>query len=251
MRARKKVLKTKKYAFRRSFPKRALIGLAVILVLGAIFLFSILHKVSSVSCMVENKSCPENINEVASSFVGQPMWSLNRNIRVKLQEFSEIEQFSTRISPLGDVSISVVLRDPIIAIKAEGSTEATFYTENGVPAGVGSVTSLPIIMVKEQIDSSRIPFVVELSSELTRMLSIRTYELTQSALVLTLLDSRRLLYPLDGDVDTLLGATLITFSQLNAGTEKLIINNERGQPAEEKVVQEVDFRFKNPVLRAG
>jgi hypothetical protein len=72
------------------------------------------------------------------------------------------------------------------------------------------------------------------------------YQLTQrliadDSLIIELDDSIRVIFPLEGDGQLLLGALRLVNSQLNSGAKDSTIMKS--------MVKEIDLRFKNPVLR--
>lgn len=155
----------------------------------------------------------------------------------------EIASYSVRISPLGAASVEITLREGSIAFKPETTNAYTIYTKDGILVKEAQESSLPTVLLKEQIDTASVPFVATLSYELTTILPVSQMTVEGESLKVLLRDNRVLLYPLSGDIDVLLGSTLITFSQLNLTEGKLIIDRQA------VVIHEIDFRFKNPVLR--
>ncbi|GEM_PF-1522319 len=213
--------------------------LGTILLIGSLFLL----KVRSVSCSTTtNVPCPSVIETDLLRLEGMPLLRYAPSLK-QIVTRSEVKKYTTRISPLGSLAVTLTLRDPVIAFKASGAEVSTLYTEDGTVVGESTATDLPTIAIVEQVEKENIPFLAQFGYELSRTFSVNTFIVTGTALEVNLSDGRKLFYPLSGDIDVLLGASLLTFSQLNRDEGKLMIN---GEPT---AVKEIDFRFKNPVLR--
>lgn len=215
-------------------------------VLLAILLFSLFFflKVRSVSCELDRSlPCSSSLVEKLSAFEGTRLFQSERKIRQMLTSLPEVESYAVRTFPLGDVVVRIILREGRVAIKPESSNTYTLYTKDGILVKEASETNLPTIVLKEQINTEAVPFVAALSYQLTTILPVSQMTVEGESLKVVLRDNRILLYPLEGDIDVLLGSTLITFSQLNLTDGKLIIDRQA------VVIREIDFRFKNPVLR--
>lgn len=223
--------------------RKLFLGIGVLLV--AVFIFSVFFlKVRSVTCELTSESpCPPAIFTSVMKFEGKPLAASVRQISSFLQNSSLVQSFSVKVSPLGDVSLFVAVRLPDIALKSDNNSSYNLYTKEGVFVQTVESTNLPTIVVKDQISSEEVQFVSVLGYSLMKNLPISLMSVSNETLQVTLLDQKMLFYPLSGDIDVLLGSTILTFSQLNQTFGVLII---KGEPV---TVTQIDFRFKNPVLR--
>lgn len=218
-----------------------LLGIVLIIVLlsGLFFI-----KVRSVTCTTQDKNvCPNQTNTALSLLKGSRLLGAEKRARAILSSKAEVKDFKIQTSILGDISVSITLREASIALKPDSSDTYTLYTKDGIVVREDKNTTLPFITLKEQIPSESVPFVVQLGFELTTMLPTKELVIEGSSLKVVLRDDRMLYYPLSGDLDLLLGSTIATFSQLNLSDGKLIIDRKA------TTIREIDLRFKNPVLR--
>jgi hypothetical protein len=214
--------------------------LLVLLFIAVAFLF----KIRSVSCTtVDHSRCPEKIQQLLDSLNGSRLFFSGKKLKTVLLNQPEVQSFSTRTSVLGDIMIELTLREAFVALKPESSSVYTLYTKDGVVVKETPETTLPVVVLKEQLSEKEIPFVATLGWNITGVLPVSDMSVEGGALKVTLRDHRIVYYPLSGDIDLLLGATLATFSQLNLTEGKLIIDRQAVE------IHEIDLRFKNPVLR--
>lgn len=216
-------------------------GILLSILLGLLFFFL---KVRTVSCEADGSiQCSSLLFEKLSAFQGNRLFQSERKIRNTLSSEPEVLSYAVKTSPLGDITVRITLREGSIALKPESSNTYTLYTKDGILVKEAAQTSLPTVVLKEQISTEAVPFVAALSYQLTTILPISQMTVEGESLKVVLRDNRILIYPLQGDIDVLLGSTLITFSQLNLTEGKLIIDRQA------VVIREIDLRFKNPVLR--
>lgn len=223
--------------------KRVFLFLGVLFTVLFVSLFFFL-KIRSVSCSADHTpSCPSSLLEKLQAFKGSRIFQSERKIRNTLSSEPEVLSYAVKTSPLGDITVRITLREGSIALKPESSNTYTLYTKDGILVKEAPDTSVPTVVLKEQINTEAVPFVAALSYQLTTILPVSQMTVEGESLKVVLRDNRILLYPLQGDIDVLLGSTLITFSQLNLTEGKLIIDRQA------VVIREIDLRFKNPVLR--
>ncbi len=222
--------------------KRVFFAFGIILVVILLVCVFVL-KVRNTSCSASNLTCPSDISTEVHSFQGRRLFGSQKALRNFLSNKPEVKSFSIYTSPLGDIFINLELRKADIALSPEGSSVFTLYTKEGVVVRESPGTTVPVVILKEQLPPEAVSFIVQLSWQLTTILPVQEMTVEGSSLKVVLRDGRFVHYPLSGDIDLLLGTTLATFSQLNLTDGKLIIDKKATE------IHEIDLRFKNPVLR--
>lgn len=207
------------------------------------FIFLLVRPVNGVSCQDDQgNECSELINSQARSYSQVRPYAL----LIGGNTFSDLNRFAKDVRVSIDTRLRLNFRlrgiiKPQVVVTAEGES-GSIFSEDATFITTGDMPELPRLQVKSKVSPDELTFATKLFSQLGRTLSYKEGVIENGALNVQFKEYK-IYYPLSGDVDALIGATLVAFSQLNGSGEKSIMK-DRSTP-----IKELDFRYKNPILR--
>ncbi len=142
------------------------------------------------------------------------------------------------------IKLNLVLYKPKYAVKNQNGTYF-LVSNDGVVFQVTSESLLPTLIVNESnfkigdmIPNSYI-FALKIIEKVKILYTIRSAVLEKSELKIQTDNNLLIRFPIEGDVDVLVGGLRLIFSRLNEGSQGIRMED----------VGEIDLRFKNPILK--
>ena len=223
--------------------KKFLLLILVVLLLVAFWQIPRQIKIKDVSCQSQYGPCSVSVQEEIASLKGVSLREVKKKTKA-IEDNSVIEQMNYRFLLPGRLEIYVIEEKPAVAMIREGETTYFLYDKKGKELGTATNTQLPKVLIKNsELAEENRAFVSELLVELFRSKGVKLARIEDRSLIIELDGVPKLIFPVEGDIDFLLGSTELTLSWLNTSGENSKIDGVGNNP------QEVDFRFKNPVLR--
>ena len=141
--------------------------------------------------------------------------------------------------------IELNLKKPKYTIKDSLSSKFYLIDEDETVLEITEESNLPTI-VKSRVDiklgeniNKKDKFSLEIVEKVAWLYSVKEGIIEKEELKLTLKEGVLVRFPLEGDVDSLVGGLRLIFSRLNDGSQGIRMED----------IKEIDLRFKNPVLR--
>lgn len=216
--------------------------LIILFILAIPFLVKKIIKINRIECQSQFGICDEDIVNNLQIF-GNYEHSKN-TIEQRLKQNVQIESYLIQYKIPSIIKIEINLKKAKFAIRNE---LGNYYLidKNGVVLKVTNESNLPTVNRNDAsyksgekiTDKDR--FSLNLIEKIGLISSISSVEVIDTVLNLKLNEGVLVKFPLEGDVDVLVGSLRIIFSRLNEGTQGIRMED----------VHEIDLRFKNPVLR--
>lgn len=241
-RRRNKLHPPKKISFgwtRKLFKYFFLITIVIILVLGLLSIPRLI-KITQINCSSQFGPCSFSLNEKMMSLQNNDYHTLKTRLPQILSKEFLISEYEFRLNLPNTIDIYVVERKPEVAITKQNSPNSfALLDSNGVVLTTEEKTSLPVLLIKQDINYSvgdtmpnSIIFATQVLKNIANLYNIKLAILEPDGIVFELSEDKKVIFPLSGNLDELFGALTLILSRLNSIPE----------------ASTIDLRFKNPVL---
>lgn len=204
-----------------------------------------LIKINSIECTSQYDLCPVDIELKLKALESKDYRLIKKEINKLLIESYIVDDFSMQYQIPNKLLIELNLKKPKYAIL--DSKKNTYYLvdQNGLVLEISNETNLPTL-INSDIDtkigemiSEKQKFALEIVEKVAWLYSVKTGIIDKEELKFTLKEGVLVSFPLEGEVDSLVGGLRLIFSRLNDGSQGIRMED----------IKEIDLRFKNPVLR--
>lgn len=222
----------------------------LIFVMSPFLIAGRLLKIRQITCQSQYGPCSQKLEDslIRISEKGENLVSAKREIREVLSNEVLVEDFSMQFKFPDRLEVDVLEKKPKYALRSAQSEMVVVVDKKGEVIYFQENTSLPTLEVTGQLPgvgekvSKEELFALAIVEKMFSLYQIRTGKLEEDRLVIELDREIRVIFPLEGEKEKLVGALQLVLSRLKNGDEGSRI--EGGQK-----VSTIDLRFKNPVLR--
>lgn len=220
--------------------KKTIIISLLILFLLFLIAFPFFFKVKT-ECLTQYGKCPDDIyksiesNNLSLSKTKNKLKSYFKNNHL-------VSNYSTQLKLPNILVINVILEKPSFVLMQKNSEKEFLINNTGVILGVTKDSSLPRVIDDVEIHDNDQKvgesdlFGLKLIEGVYQMYQIGTGEVANNTLVVELPNQIRVLFPLNGDRDLLLGSLRLVYTKITSDNST-------------QNYKEIDLRFKNPVIR--
>lgn len=220
--------------------KRKFIFINIILVLLLLLLLVGYKnlKVAEIKCSSQYGPCDQEVATKLKSFEGEKIISTYQNINDLLGSDHKVANYKLNFAGPLHIEAEINQRKPSVAVQASGDSKYYLYSEDGYLLSIAKETQLPTINLldKSVATINQTKFVIEMAYALNQTYNVNMLVVRDGGMEFEVLGAPKIVYPIQGDIDVLLGSLTFVLSQLNT------------QLGDFKM-ESVDFRFKNPVIR--
>ncbi|MFC1626015.1 cell division protein FtsQ/DivIB [Patescibacteria group bacterium] len=193
--------------------------------------------IKEVECKSQYGDCPDGlIGQDLTNFNTQSLFSVKKQLTKSLRNNYLISDFSLQYQFPNKLLVNILLKKPIFSLKNDESDMFMQVGESGVVLSLENSSHLPTVYTKdsgysvgETVNKSEL-FALRLIEGVFSMYQVRSGRLNVESLTVELPTSLRVIFPLEGDRNILLGALRLIYS--------------KGEN-----IKEIDLRYKDPVLR--
>ncbi len=146
------------------------------------------------------------------------------------------------------VEVNLLERKPEYAIKAKGTDSYALIDKEGYVIYFQDLTGLPVLITTEpppnvgEVVSDKTFFALEILRGMFSSYQVREGIIEDESLVIELSQGPKVIFPLEGEKDVLLGSLRLVLSKLNNDGQDSKIEKVSGASI-------IDLRFKNPVIK--
>jgi len=220
--------------------KKILTILAAILPPAALILSPFFLKVN-IDCKSQYGECPQEVIESLGKANGKTLKGAGREVAKVLAANPLISGYSTQYKLSGTLLVNILLKKPAFALIGADAKVALVSPEGEVLSHSDS-SSLPRVRSEgsvpaggEKVSEANLT-ALKIIGGIYEMYRVDVGAISGESLIVELPGRIRVLFPLDGDPQVLLGAVRLIYAKVTAD-------------GEEKKYSEIDLRFQNPVLR--
>ncbi|KKS94978.1 MAG: hypothetical protein UV71_C0015G0008 [Microgenomates group bacterium GW2011_GWC1_43_13] len=221
--------------------KRILITAAIVLPIAALVFSQFFIKVR-IDCKSQYGDCPEQISGKLNVFNGKSLFSAKRGVKKALSSELLISDYSLQYKIPNILRVELLVKKASVAFKDGKTGNFILVDKEGVVLSKAQDSALPVITLEEELPDtgqsiSQVNlFALDLAVGTYQMYQIRESEVRDGSLLVELPGQIRVIFPLEGDSEILLGSLRLIYSKLR----------EDGNLAG---YSQIDLRYRNPVLR--
>lgn len=202
-------------------------------------------KVKSITCSSQYGPCHAQLKNDLDNVGEMPYRKVQNAVRKILAANPQVEKYSLHFQLPSTLEINVIEKKADIAFVKEGNEKYEIVDTAGNVLGEATETQLPKIVVRDtDLTNDQKKFTAGLLKELFRLYSTKLGHIENGGMVVETSVGPQVIFPLDGDIDLLLGKMQFVLSWLNSQGAGSTIEGLSGNR-----VKVIDLRFKNPVLR--
>lgn len=195
--------------------------------------------VKAVECSNQFGPCSQEVQDMANAKINESYFSSKKSLGKALSESTRIDNYSIRFRLPSTLIVDIVEKKAEVALKFS-EEQFLLFDRKGNLVGKTTNTELPKIEVFEVPSEDGLKFSVELFLSLFKYYDVSSAELTKFSIASNV-KGVRVIFPLEGDIDILLGAMEVSLLQLNQAHENSTINSAGNYNL-------IDLRYKNPVI---
>jgi hypothetical protein len=219
---------------------KKLFYLLVVIFIVLLFLIPLFIKVR-IECKSQFGECPTEVNSKLQTLNSKSLFSANRNVQKDLKEDFLVSDFSIQFKLPNLMLINIIAKKPYFALKDSSTGKIGLIDQKGVILALADSSNLPTVVSAEPIKNigesvnNRDLFALNLILGVNEMYQVLYGTITNDTLVVDIPPGVRVIFPLEGDFEVLLGSLRLIYAKITAsylGT-----------------YSQIDMRYKNPVLR--
>jgi hypothetical protein len=226
------------FSFNLNIFKILSIILIIIFVLSTPFAVKRLIKIDKIECVNQFGSCTYEFQLGNYKYVKD-------QIEKKLDEDVQVNSYLIQYKIPSTVKLDINIKSPKNAIYVNSTNKYYLISEDGLVLSTSDTSSLPVIKIDTgeleigKVVDEKFKFALSILDNLSFLYFVKEGLFDKSSLRFVSQEGVNIIFPVEGEVDLLVGSLRIIFSRLNDETEGIRMNE----------IREIDLRYKNPVLR--
>lgn len=194
-----------------------------------------------VECKTQYGECPVEINSRLQTLNSKSMFVAKREAKKILEESFLVMDFSVQFKLPNVLEANLLIKKPAFVMRSRASGEAIAVDSGGKVISQNAASSLPTVVMAGDLPevgsdvSGENLLALKLVAGVFAMYQVQEGEIRNASLVVELPGSLRVIFPLEGDAEIMLGSLRLIYTKIQ--------NDYAGR------FSEIDLRFKNPVLR--
>ncbi len=219
----------------------------ILFFLATIFVTPRIIKINSISCSSQYGKCEESFEKELQNSLGKSLFDAKKEIGSLLKSKNFIEASSLRFLVPSILKIDVVTRKAAYAL-GDDTLGYLLVDTSGVVLAKTDRTTLPYLSLSTPIIfsggkvSEKTLFALDILNYLSVLYNQKSGNLNKDWVEFTLAQGPKVIFPLEGDKEVLIGSLRLIMGGLNS-----YIENHRIEKAQNQVT--IDLRFKNPVIK--
>lgn len=225
-------------------PIKIIITILISIFLLVLFFLYRQIKISSIICSNQFGSCNTTLNSELSALLGKDIFQAKNDLEKILQNKVYIKNYSIYYKFPDKLEVNIIVRKPKYSIF--NNENYLLIDDEGTVLSLSDSTVLPTIInaerflnVGENISPKEL-FSLKIVYDVQSIYKIKRAVFKQNELEIELADSYKVIFPVEGDREVLVGSLVLILDSLKDSEfrSENMIN-----------VQIIDLRFKNPVLK--
>lgn len=202
-------------------------------------------KINNVVCITQYGLCDENLLNELNLVKGRDLKNSKSYVENILKSDVAINDYLVQFKIPSTLDVEINLKKPKFAFFDLSNNKYYLLDKNGLIVDVVDYTNLPVVKINSlnleigQELSNKNKFALDILSYLNYLYSIDEGIIEKESLKVRSNEGVNIIFPLEGDIEFLIGGLRLIFSRLNQSSEGIRMND----------IREIDLRFKNPVMR--
>jgi hypothetical protein len=212
----------------------------ILLFLAPFFITQFIIKVK-MECRSQFGECPAELNSKLQTLNSKNLFLADRNARKDLKEDFLVSDFSLQFKLPNILLVNIIAKKPYFALKNASAGKFELVDKKGLILNFADNSGLPTVITSESFKkigetvNARELFALNLIAGVTEMYQVLYGTITNDALVVDIPPGLRVIFPLEGDFEILLGSLRLIYAKVT--TDYLGIYSQ------------IDMRYENPVLK--
>ena len=193
-------------------------------------------KITKIECLTQYGLCSDDLTKNVNSVLGRPLIIAKRELKKILKNYALAQKYSIRFKLPSILRTDIILAKPKFAIGKGDGSKSVLVDKGGFVLEEVSETNLPRILISgelpgvgEKVKEDKF-FALNLVYGIYYLYQVKVGEIDVDRLIVNFPNGVKVIFPLEGDRDTLLGSLKLVF-------------------AKAENVKEIDLRYKNPIIR--
>jgi cell division septal protein FtsQ len=210
------------------------IGIIIVVCL-IIFFFLRVLKIQSITCSNQYGNCTSRLQLEIGTVKKENIFQTKNNLEKVLKNDKSVLDYSIEFRLPLTFQVHVIEKKPITAFITKSGSFA-LIDSNGDVIDEVKETNLPKVISYYNLDTLQIKYIANLMATIYTYYKSNSAKASQDGLEVNNINGKKVMFPLKGDQDVLLGSLALILSRL-----------PRIQEA--STISVIDLRYKNPVLR--
>lgn len=200
------------------------------------FIFPRVIKITRIECFTQYGLCLDDLTKNVNSVLEKPLIFAKRELKDILKNYAPAQKYSIRFKLPSILRTDIILEKPKFAIGKNGGSKSLLVDKGGFVLQIVPETNLPRILISgelpgvgERVGEDKF-FALNLIYGIYYLYQVKVGEINVDRLVVNFPNSVKVIFPLEGDRDTLLGSLKLVLARVGN-------------------VKEIDLRFENPIIR--
>lgn len=196
---------------------------------------------AKIECQSQYGECPAEIESGLMKLAPGSLIVLRNEVNSYLKKNYLVSSYSVQFKLPDIIQVDLIVKKPYFAIKSSTTGGIGLVDNKGIILSLVDSTPLPTLVTQEpiskpgQVVSNQDLFALNLILGMNAMYQINYGTIMNDSLVVDMNTGVRVIFPLEGDDQVLLGAVRLIYTK--------VTSNYLG------TYSQIDMRYKNPVLR--
>lgn len=198
--------------------------------------------INNIECQSQEGDCSQYLASSINSPKGSSLYKVQKELKEILKHEVLVSSSSLQFNFPDKLKIYVIIKKPVFAVRNNEKNIYALVDPDGNVVSLVQNTNLPIIEGDNTIYSigqsveKKTVFGLKILSYLNYLYQTNRAQIAGDSLHIELEDGTRVIFPLGGEDKELIGSLRLILSQKETSLAG-------------RTVREIDFRFKNPVIR--
>lgn len=235
-------------SMKTKFIKIMIVGaFSILLLTGILILPPKLIKIKNISCSSQFGECSEIISDKLKKYEGDNLSSVKNGIKDAFGNVLLVDKYSIEYKFPNKVNINLIEKTPVSALTNIDKNMFALVDNEGFVISKSVSSELPYIIIDSQLPETgtkveeKAFFLLHLMEDIYSAFQIKEGKVDGNSLVIELEGGLRVIFPLEGDKQTLVGSLVLLYGELQ--------RSENTYMSEGQKFDTIDLRYKNPVLR--
>lgn len=223
--------------------------ISIILILIFVVTIPIVFKkliiIKNITCESQYGVCPEATAPSVQKLVHSDLSRAKKQIEQDLGSSYLVESYLVQYQIPSTLKVELIIKKPKYAVKDGQSGMYYFLDKDGLILETGTTSNYSYVEVLRfpYTPGSRVDektfFASQIIYYVDWLYKVKSGRLESDSLIVNLSEGPKVIFPLVGDVESLIGGLRLIYSRLNENDSGIRIEN----------VSQIDLRFDNPVIK--
>jgi hypothetical protein len=198
--------------------------------------------IRKIDCISQYGSCNSSINDSIAMVKKGNLGSTNRNLKNSLSHNIFVKEYRLHFSLPDKLILNVIERNPSYALTDSSSQKYLLLDKSGLVLSEVNITSLPTLLIDnnnlkpgDRVVQDQL-FALNIIQSIYTSYKPKSAKIENNSLLVELEDNLKIIFPLEGDNDLLVGSMFFILSKL-----------QKGEPGVGNIAV-LNLTYKNPVL---